>query len=268
MIPSIFGGGRKDVESPDAVAGRRQDLATAAPESQQGVGGRTQTSLSPTAPGGPTAEARLIPHDLIMRLRSYVRLRALVMAYLRVQVRREWLGRRLTNLQKAGAQPDIDFWEEFQSEFSGMGLRSDFPSRLLTGDDQLVELVELVDKFDERHANVAAAAEAALNPSQSAQSAEEARQHVSAMLRFGREIAEKCQEQTYTLLDELYETVTEIFAGEERGGPAEEREKDIGNLSPSASGRGAATYGQKQVSGAGGEPDVTGHQFSSSKGAP
>jgi hypothetical protein len=250
MIPSIFGGGHKEA---DALGRGRRDLATADTESSRGFGGRTQTSLSPT-PGGPPADARLIPHDLIARLRSYHRLRALVLAYLRVQARREWLGRRLTGLQKAGKDPDLDFWEEFQGEFSGMGLRSDFPSRLLIGEDMIPELVDKVDQFDGRHAGVVTAAEAALNPTQSSKSAQEAGEHVRAMLKLGREIAEKCQEQTYTLLDELYETVTEIFAGEERTSPVEDLDQD-------------GRFSNKQVSSAGETPDVSGHQLFSSKGA-
>lgn len=273
MIPSLFGK-RKDDDSPDAVAQRGQDLAMAGADSQWGVGERTQASLSPTASGVAAAEARLVPHDLIVRLRSYVRLRALVIAYLRVQARREWLGRRLTNLQKAGAEPDADFWEGFQGEFSGMGLRPDFPSRLLAGEDRIDLFVELVAEFDKRYADVVAAAEAALNPNQSAQSAREALQHVSRMLKIGRAVAEKCQEEAYTLLDELYETVTEIFAGDERGAPAEERDKDSGrpvaDLNPSGPARDAGElHGrEKHVSGTGAGPDVTGHQLSRSKGAP
>ena len=256
MIPSIFGGKKDDV-SADAVAERRQDLAIGGEESERGVGERTQASLSPTAAGAGLGEARLIPHELLTRLRSYLRLRALVIGYLRVQARREWLGRRLTNLQKAGAQPDIDFWEEFQDEFSGMGLRAEFPGRLLTGEDKVDLFVELVGDFDKRFSDVAAAAEAALNPSQSAQSATEALQHVSAMLRIGRSVAEKCQEEAYTLLDVLYETVTEIFAGEERGMATDEKGKEPGRVSDH----------EKLVSGTAAGPDVTGHQLMRSKGA-
>jgi hypothetical protein len=273
VIPSIFGGKRGDEVSPDAVAGRRQDLASGGPESAQGVGGRTRADINPTAPSAAAAEARLIPLELLGRLRIYLRLRAIVFAYLRVQARREWLGRRLTNLQKAGKEPDIDFWEEFQGEFSGMGLRPDFPGRLLTGEDTLPFFVDNVEKFDKLHADVAAAAEAALNPSQSAQSAEEARQHVSEMLRIGRSLAEKCQEEAYYLLDKLYETVTEIFAGEERSAPTEERDKELGrvaDLTPSGAARAAdeSEGRQKEGPGAGAGPDVTAHQLSRWKGAP
>ncbi|HEV8251316.1 MAG TPA: hypothetical protein VGQ15_15205 [Gaiellaceae bacterium] len=270
MIRSLFDKGREET-SQDAVAQRGQDLATAAAESERGIGERTQTSLSPTASAQAAAEARLVSHELLVRLRSYLRLRALVIAYLRVQARRDWLALRLTNLQKAGGEPDDDFWENLQGEFSGMGLRSEFPSRLLVGEDAVELFVGLVDEFDERYASVAAAAEAALNRDQSAQPMKEARQHVSRMLRIGRTVAQKCQEEAYTLLDELYETVTEIFAGEGKQG-TEDRDKDIGrpvtDLKPPAGSREEELYErQKQVSGTGTGPEVTGHLFSRSKGA-
>jgi len=70
-------------------------------------------------------------------------------------------------------------------------------------------------------------------------------------------VAEKCQEEAYTLLDELYETVTEIFAGEERGARADERVKEPGRVSEQ----------EKLVSGTGAGPEVRGHQLTRSKGA-
>jgi len=94
---------------------------------------------------------------------------------------------------------------------------------------------------------------------------------VSAMLRIGRTLAEKSQEEAYTLLDALYETVTEIFAGEEKNALAEERGAGVGrlaDLTPSGAAGGADVYArQKPLSGSGDGPDVTGHQLSRSKGA-
>ena len=267
MIRSLWDKERREDESPQAVAEGVKDLATSR-ESDAGLGQRTTMSLSPTAATATSAEARLVSQELLVRLRSYMRLRALVIGYLRVQAKRDWLARQRTSLQRAGTEPDADFRDDLQGEFGGMGLRAEFPNRLLAGEDAVAQFVELVTEFDERYANVAAAAEAALNPNQSAQSAKEALQHVSAMLKIGRTIAEKCQEDAYTLLDELYETVTEIFAGEGRVAATEGREKAIGEVGgdampPLTSREGAAGLQKMPALGA----DVSSHLLSRSKGA-
>jgi hypothetical protein len=271
VISGIFK--RGEHESDDASDQRPQDLAVGGSEPAQGIGGRTLVDVSPTSPDAGEAEARLIPQDLLARLRSYLKLRATVMTYLKVQPRRDWLALRLTRLQKAGAKPNVDFWEELQAEFSGMGLRSEVSIyvRLLEG-EFFVDVDKFVNEFDALHAKVAAAAEAALNPNQSAKSAETALQDVSEMLRIGRKLAEKCQEEAYALLEDLNTTVTEIFAGEERSAPVEDRGKDIGrvgDLKPAGSTRAADDSGgrQKQLSGTGAGPDVSG-QIWRSKGAP
>jgi hypothetical protein len=265
VIPSVF---KRDHDSSDAANLRREDLARAGSEPDQGEGARTR-SVSPTPTGAAETEARLIPYDLLLRLRSYMKLRGFVLAYLAVQARREWLARRLTNLQKAGAEPDVDFWEEFQGEFSGMGLRSDL---LLAGEEMLESFAEEVAQFDGLYANVAEAAQAALNPNQSAKSAEEALRHVTGMLKIGKQVAETCQEEAYKLLDVLYQTVTKIFAGEPSS-PTEDRDKDIGrveDLTPSggADATDDSDGKHKQLSGPPGTgPDVTAHQLWRSKGA-
>jgi hypothetical protein len=254
-------------ESPQAVGEGIKDLATSK-ESDAGLARRTTANVSPTASSATSAEARLVSQELLSRLRRYLRLRALVLGYLRVQARREWLGRQRTSLQRAGTEPDADFWDDLQGEFSGMRLRSEFPSPLLEGEDAVPLFVELVTEFDDSYASVAAAAEAALNPSQSAQSAKEALQHVSGMLKIARTIAEKCQEDAYTLLDELYVIVTEIFAGEGQAAAAEGRDKAIGQTGGDAKFPGAPRddmSGPEKMPATG--ADVRSHLLTRPKGA-
>jgi hypothetical protein len=268
MIRSLWDKGGKE-ESPQATAERPQDLTTATEEPHAAYGERTTTSVSPVAPDETLAEARLVPHHLLLQLRNYPRLRNLVLAYLLVQERFEWLAGVRTDLQRAGAEPDTDFWERLQRQFGGMGLRPEFPSRLLAGDDAVQEFADLVQDFDDRYTKVAAAAEAALNPNQSARSAREALEHVSAMRGAALKLIMNCRELAQTLLDDLYETVNMIFAGEGKPAGFDEKEKAIGRpasdlkLPGAARGYEAPSGRQKQVSGTGEGPDVHGHLLSS-----
>jgi cell division septum initiation protein DivIVA len=219
---------RKAREAAQATAESGKELTTAADEPDTGLASRI-AGKSPAAADETLAEARLVPHHLLVQLRNYPRLRNLVLAFLLVQERFEWLGRVRSSLQRAGAEPDTDFWEGLQGEFGGMGLRPEFPNRLLAGDDASQEFTDLVQEFDERYGNVATAAEAALNPNQSARSAQEALEHVSAMRSAALKLITKCREQAQTLLDDLYETVNMIFAGEPRPSASDDRDKAIGH---------------------------------------
>ena len=270
MIRSLLGDKRKEQESPQATAERAQDLTTAGRESEAAYGERTTMSVSPVAADETIAEARLVPHHLLVQLRTYPRLRNLVLAYLLVQERFDWLGRVRSGLQRAGAEPDTDFWEGLQGEFSGMGLRPEFPNRLLDGADAVQEFAELVDAFDARYGKVAAAAEAALNPNQSARSAREALEHVSAMRGAALKLTTKCQELARTLLEDLYETVNMIFAGEGRPAGSEDRDKAGGSpgVDSSVSGTGRdedRRRREKHLLSAAPASDVRGHQLSRAK---
>jgi len=273
MIRSLLGDKRKEVESPQATAERAQDLTTAAREPQVAYGERTAASMSPVAVDETMAEARLVPHHLLLQLRSYPRLRNLVLAFLLVQERFEWLGRVRSSLQRAGAEPDTDFWEGLQGEFGGMGMRPEFPSRLLVGDDAVQEFADLVEEFDNRYGSVAAAAEAALNPNQSARSAREALEHVSAMRAGALKLTTKCQELARTLLEDLYETVNMIFAGEAKPAAFEQKDKAIGRPGGDLKLPGAPREvedvrgSQRHVSRTGEGPDVVSQLSSRSKGA-
>jgi hypothetical protein len=210
-----------------------------------------------------------VPQHLLVQLRNYPRLRNLVLAYYLVQERREWLGRVRTNLQRAGVEPDTNFWEGLQEEFGGMGLRPEFPNRLLAGDDAVQEFAALVADFDAGYTRVAAAAEAALNPNQSARSAREALEQVIAMRGAALKLITKCRELAQALLDDLYETVNMIFAGEGKPAGFDEKDKAIGRPAsdlkpPDAAREYEAPRGrEKQVSGTGEGPDVHGHLLTS-----
>jgi hypothetical protein len=263
VIRSLLGDRWKEEErSPQATVETSKELTTTAVEPDTGMASRT-AEKSPVAADETMAEARLVPQHLLVELRNYPRLRSLVLAFLLVQERFEWLAGVRTDLQRAGAEPDTDFWERLQRQFGGMGLRPEFPNRLLAGDDAVQEFTDLVDDFDDRYTKVAAAAEAALNPNQSARSAQEALEHVSAMRAGALKLITKCREQAQTLLDDLYETVNMIFAGEARPAASDDRDKAIGRATGDLKLPGASREddedmrgGQKHLSGA---PDVSGH---------
>jgi hypothetical protein len=251
------------------VAAPGEDLAKLAQDDEAPTGeqaSRQYASLgvSPDAPGEATAEARLVPHHLLIQLRSYPRMRNLVLAFLVVQERYDWAARMRSRLQRAGPEPEPDFWENLQGDFGGMGLRSDFPTRLLNGEDAIPEFAQLVDDFDDRYTKVATAAEAALNPSQSAQSFTEALEQVSAMRVGAIQLARRCKELARSLLEDLDETVNMIFAGEARPSGFEDRDKASGSPEVESTafgptGRDDERRGDKHLLGAGGAADVRGH---------
>jgi hypothetical protein len=167
----------------------------------------------------------------------------------------------------------MNFWEGLQGEFGGMGLRPEFPNRLLSGEDAVQEFADLVAEFDDRYTKVATAAEAALNPNQSARSAREALEHVSAMRTAALKLITKGRELAQTLLDDLYETVNMIFAGEGKPASSDDRDKAIGRPAgdlklPEVSPEHDDLRGrEKQMSGTGEGPDVVSQLLSRPKGA-
>jgi hypothetical protein len=256
-----------------ATEDRRGPSKTAVADPSAGVAERTAMDVGLDAATEARAEGRLVPHHLLTELRTYPRLRNLVLAYLLVEERYDWLVRMRGDLQRAGPKPDEIFWERLQDEFSGLGLRQEFPARLLGGEDAIEEFAELVDDFDHGYASVSEAAEAALNPSQSAQSFEEASNQVKVMRSRLIKLAKRCEELARELLDDLYEAVNMIFAGEGRAVASDDREKTSGRPPADLAPVGAGQYDENRGSGPAkasaddpGAPDVEGHFWTKSKG--
>jgi hypothetical protein len=170
------------------------------------VAERTPTEVAPT-----TAGPFPVPRHLLDRLRNYPRLRDVVVGYLLVQDRVARYEEIVTDFDSAGDSPSKEFWNSLRKKLGSESLRADFPSSLL-GDP---EFERYVLEFDTEHGRARDAAAAGRNPFQSAQSAEVAYTAVSAMLEAAENLGTCCKAEARSLLEELHETVSKIFADEE-----------------------------------------------------
>src|SRR5262249_58229295 len=148
---------------------------------------------------------RPVPQHLLDQLRTYPRLRDLVVGYLVVQERINRYDGFRGDLEVAGPAADKQFWVRLHDNLSAdEGLRSDFPGRLL--DEPAFE--ENVARFDVEHRHCRDAARSARNPFQSADSARDAYDAIDAILEAAQALAADCKLQVRNLLDDLNATVS------------------------------------------------------------
>jgi hypothetical protein len=189
----------------------REDVKERSPSLVEDMpGGVVERRLSDTASTG--NGPRPIPQHLLDQLRTYPRLRDLVVGYLVVQERIAKYEQIMSDLDAAGDSPNRQFFASLHRQLSNdEGLRSDFPRALLE-DEQFNRSVVV---FDDEHRKSQTAARAGRNPHQSAQSAAEtAYAAVSAVHEAAQDLAQDCKAEARNLLEELHATVHKIFADE------------------------------------------------------
>ena len=176
-------------------------------EAPESVAERRHSDLTTTP-----AEPLPVPRHLLEQLRSYPRLRDLVVGYLEVQQRVALYEEILSDLDLGPKNADRAFWQRLDKRLGAEDLRADFPDGLLQDD----AFAGLVREFEDAHRRARDAANAGRNPGQSAQSFDEAWTAVDEIGDAARSLANACKTDARRLLEELRDTVNKIFHDETR----------------------------------------------------